>query len=262
MRNKLGKLAVAMFLLIFSGQYVVFARDTAPDLKKEIEELKQGQKAMQEDLKMIKNLLLQGQKPIQRPVPPQVNVRDIEFELGDNPAQGNDSAPLVLVEFSDYQCTFCARYTKETYPEIYKNYINTGKLRYVFVDKPLPFHNMATDAAEAAHCAAEQGKFSEIHKEMMSSPESLNDLTTLASSLDIDMQKFETCMETKKYAGKIASNLSLAMKLNIAAVPGFVIASSDPDNPQKVKGISFIRGSKPFTEFQKEIDQALAGLSE
>ena len=189
------------------------------------------------------------------------NVRDVEFELGDNPEKGSESAPLVIVEFSDYQCSFCARHLKETYPEIYKKYIKTGKLRYALIDNPLPFHNMASEAAEAAHCADEQGRFWEMHDKMMSDPESVNDLNALASSLDLDMQKFESCMDEKKYVGKVASNLSLAKKLNILAAPGFVIAASNPDNPQKVKGISFILGALPFTQFQKEIDQALAGFS-
>lgn len=262
MRNKLGKLVLTMFLVIFGSQYIVFAQESTSDLRKEIDELKQEQKATREDIRMIKNLLLQGQKPVQRPAPPQVNVHDVEFELGNNPEKGSKSAPLVLVEFSDYQCSFCARHSKQTYPEIYNQYINTGKLRYVFVDKPLPSHNMANDMAMAAHCAAGQGKFSEMHEGMMDSPEYINDLTILASSFDIDMHKFKSCMETKKYADKIASNLSLAMKLHISSVPGFVIASVNPDDPQKVTGISFIRGAAPFTVFQQEIDQALNSLSE
>jgi protein-disulfide isomerase len=120
---------------------------------------------------------------------------------------------------------------------------------------------MAVRTAEAAHCADEQGRFWEMHDKMMSDPESVNDLNAIASSLDLDMQKFGSCMDEKKYAGKVDSNLSLAKKLNILAAPGFVIAASNPDNPQKVKGIFFILGAVPFAQFQKEIDQALAGLS-
>lgn len=261
MWNKLRKFVLAMLLLIFSGQHVVFAQEAMTDLKKEIEELKQGQKAMRMELKIIKNILLQGQRPAQRPDPPKINVRDVEFELGNNPIKGNDSAPLIIVEFTDYQCNFCARHTKETYPEIYKEYINTGKLRYAIIDNPLPFHKMAPKAAEAAHCANEQGNFWKMHDKMMFNPETVNDLNALASSLDLDMPEFESCMDEKKYADKVASNISLAKKLNILSVPGFVIASSDPDDPQKVKGISYIRGAMPFTQFQQEIDQALTSLS-
>jgi predicted DsbA family dithiol-disulfide isomerase len=96
---------------------------------------------------------------------------------------------------------------------------------------------------------------------MMASPDKINDLNSIASSLGLDMKKFKSCMETKKYSNKVASNISLSNKLNIFAAPGFVIASSDPGNPQKVKGIDFIPGAMPFAHFQKEIDQALAGLA-
>ena len=252
------KILLASILLCWSVQYAAYAEENTADIKKEIDELKQNQKALHEDLKVIKELLLKTRMP----TPPEANVRNVEFELGDNPAEGNDKARLVLVEFSDYQCTFCARHTKETYPELYKKYIKTGKLRYVVMDKPLPMHEMADEAAEAAHCANEQGKFWEIHKKMMASPEKLNDLNSIASSLGLDMKKFKSCMDTKKYSNKIASSISLSNKLNIFAAPGFVIASSDPDNHQKVKGISFIPGARPFEHFQKEIDQALAKVTE
>ncbi|MGD9159686.1 MAG: thioredoxin domain-containing protein [Desulfobacteraceae bacterium] len=251
------KILLASILLCLSVQYTIYAQENTADIKKEINELRQEQKALHEDLKVIKELLLKTRMP----APPQANVRDVEFELGDNPAEGSDKAPLVLVEFSDYQCPFCARHTKETYPELYRKYIKTGKLRYVVMDKPLPMHDMADEAAEAAHCANEQGKFWEIHKKMMASPDKINDLNSIASSLGLDMKKFKSCMETKKYSNKVASNISLSNKLNIFAAPGFVIASSDPGNPQKVKGIDFIPGAMPFAHFQKEIDQALAGLA-
>lgn len=262
MRNKFGQIVISIFIIIFSSQYVAFAKDNISGLKKEIDELKQEQKRLREDMRMIKNLLLQDQGANRRPTLTEGIVHDVEFELGDNPEKGYKSAPLVLVEFSDYQCSFCAKHTRQTYPLIHDLYIDTGKLRYVFVDKPLPNHDMAFDAANAAHCAADQGKFQEIHKKMMDSPNTLNDLNSLALSLSLDIQKFNSCMTEKKYSKKIASNLSLAKKLNVLGVPGFVIASSDPDNPQKVKGISYIRGAMPFAAFEREIEQALENLSD
>lgn len=252
MCNKLGKLALTLLLIIFSVHYVVFAQETTPDPKKETNELKPDKKALHD---MMGKTLLQGQSPASF----QFDVRDVEFEIGDNPVRGSDSAPLVMVEFSDFSCHFCTRHTRETYPEIYKKYISTGKLRYVIIDDPLPDDIMSMKAAEAAYCADEQGKFWEMHDEMMFDPESLNDLSPIESLIDIDIKKFESCVESKKYADKIAANISLAFRLKISSVPRFIIASSDPDNPQKVKGISYIRGAQPFAIFQQEIDKALAG---
>lgn len=239
---------------MFSVQSLVYAGDSKAEIKKEIKALREEQKELHNELKMIKDLLLNSKMP---PMP-EVKVEGVEFDLGGNPAKGSDGAPLVLVEFSDYQCPFCARHSKETYPDIYKNYIKTGKLRYVVMDKPLPMHDKADEAAEAAHCASDQGKFWVMHEKMMSDPNTVNDLNALASSLGLEMGKFKNCMETKKYKQKVASNLSLSNKLNIFAAPGFVIAESDPENHQKVTGISFIAGARPFSDFQKEIDQAFA----
>jgi protein-disulfide isomerase len=77
--------------------------------------------------------------------------------------QGASSAPVTIVEYSDFQCPYCARYSTETYPEIKAQYIDTGKVRYMFRHFPLSFHSEAELAAQAAECAGEQGKFWEMH---------------------------------------------------------------------------------------------------
>ena len=261
MWKKLGKILLFM-LILFINHHIVFAQDTTSELKKEIDELKHKQNILSEDIRLIKNILLKNLGNTQKPSLPTVNVIDVEFELGNNPEKGIESAPLVLVEFSDYQCSYCKKHSIETYPHIQENFINTGKLRYVFIDNPLPNHSFATKAAESAHCAAEQNRFAEMHQKIMeSSPKSIDDLLSLALSLNIDMQKFKRCIESNKYANKVASNLSLAKRLNILNAPGFVLASSNPDNPKKVKGISFIRGARPFVQFKAQIDEALNNLS-
>ena len=82
------------------------------------------------------------------------------FSLADASVKGNPDAPVILVEFTDYECSFCARYVKETYPQIERDYIATGKVKYVFRNFPLEsIHKQSFKAHEAATCAAEQGKF-------------------------------------------------------------------------------------------------------
>lgn len=259
MLNKFGTVLFVVLLLLGVHNSVI-AKDITPELKKELDEIKEGQKALHEEIKLIKDMLLKGNNPAM-PDLPKVMVHNVEFELGNNPIIGNDTAQLVIVEFSDYQCSFCARHTKETYPEIFEKYIKTGKLRYVFMDKPLPGHNMANEAAGAAHCAAEQGKFLEMHNEMMDNQDSIDDLTSIATSVDLDISQFKNCMEGKAYTEKLAKNLELASKLQISGVPCFVLASSDTSNPQKVKGIAFIQGALPLTNFQTVIDRVLADLN-
>lgn len=92
---------------------------------------------------------------------------------------------------------------------------------------------------------------------MLSNQKSLGDLPSYASTLGIDNDEFQNCLETNKYAEAIKKDMVLASKLGISAVPGFIIASIDPDHPSKFKGINSIRGAQPFTNFRKLLDQAL-----
>jgi protein-disulfide isomerase len=89
---------------------------------------------------------------------------DAVVAIGDAPVKGNPNAKLTLIEFSDYQCPFCRRHAENTLPSLDKEYIATGKVRYVFHDFPLEaIHPQAFKAAEAAHCAGEQQKYWEMH---------------------------------------------------------------------------------------------------
>lgn len=259
MLSKLRLLFLTTFLFLVCVQFVATAQEDTAVLKEEIKQLKQGNEKLHEELRQIKELLTRNRNDKSA----QAEVADVEFELGDNPMQGSDEAPLVIVEFFDYHCPFCSRHTQQTYPEIYEKYIKQGKVSYVFMDRPFNSNSIDSKAAEAAQCAAEQGKFWNMHEEMMldsTAIKSINSLTELAVTLDLDINEFKGCMETKKYSSKISSNIALSTRLKIPSLPGFVIASRDPGNPQKVKGISFIRGAKPFEKFRIELDQALAGL--
>lgn len=255
MIDRLWKLFL-IFILIFSFQYDVIANDTVSEKKNETDKLSPEQKAFLRDMKLIQQMMLQEQ--IQNRS--QIDVRGVEFDLGDVPVNGSESAQLIIVEFSDYSCNFCGRYAREIYPEIYRNYISTGKIRYTLIDYPLPDDYISVKAVEAAYCAGDQGKFWEMHSAIMHDQKSLNDLTSIASFIDLDLNKFEKCLETKNYNSRVIKNISLASRLEIPSVPGFIIALIDPDNPDKAKGISYIRGAKPFEVFQQEIDKALAEL--
>ena len=99
-----------------------------------------------------------------RPASPSAEQR-VQIATNGSPARGQTSAPIIIVEFTDYQCPFCESYFQQTYRRIETNYINTGKVRYVVRDMPLAIigHKNAPKAAEAARCAGEQGKYWEMH---------------------------------------------------------------------------------------------------
>ena len=255
MHGKSLKLVVAIFLIILSLQYNSIAEDIESDEGKKTDDSASVQNAINKDSELLNKLMAQSQY-----ITPDPEIKDVEFDIGGNEIEGSSSAKLIMVQFSDYTCSHCALYTMETYPEILKNYVDTGKLSYVIVDYPLPGNIPATSAAEAVHCASDQGKFREMHEIIMSQRESLGDLNPLASFIDLDMGKFKACMESKKYEAAVNKNIELGMSLKIPSVPNFIIARVDPKNPEKVKGITYIRGAKPYAYFKQEIDKALAEI--
>jgi len=222
------------------------------DLKKEIQELKEGQKAIQKDLQDIKTLL-QGRAAAAAPVP--VNV---VLDLGNAPAQGERTAKLTLIEFSDYQCPFCGRHFRQTAPQLDKEYIETGKVRHVFLDFPLEsMHESAFKAAEAARCAGDQGKYWQMHQRLFENQSSLEPWTAHATALGLDAAAFETCLNSSKYAADVRKDMAEAKKVGVTGTPAFFLAYTDPKS-SKVTTLASLIGAQPFASFKAEIDRLLA----
>ena len=258
--GKFGQ-SFALTALLFTLALPCFAIDQAG----EIEELKRGQETILKELQEIKNLILSQKVPAPVPAqqqPPQqlkpsMDIRGLEFELYNGLMKGDQNAKLVVIEFTDYQCPYCGSYARETYPMIEKQYVNTGKIRYAVVDNPLPFHTLAPKAAEAARCAKDQGKYWEMHEQIMADQGALDNLPSYASKIRLNVKVFQDCLDTGKYAAAIKSDMNLASALRMVAVPGFVVAVVDQGNPGKLWGISSIQGALPFAIFQQLLDQAL-----
>ena len=130
--------------------------------------MKAGQTAIQKELAEIKNLLRT------RPAGQPVAARDIVLDITGAPVKGPKDAKVVLVEFSDFQCPFCARFSRDTIPQVQTDYVDTGKIKYVFADFPLEtIHPYAFKAAEAAGCAGEQGEFWKMHDHLFANQKAL-----------------------------------------------------------------------------------------
>ena len=167
---------------------------------------------------------------------------------GSNPALGQKNAPVTIVEFGDYQCPFCQRAFQQTFPQIKKDYVDTGKVRYVFVNFPLSFHPNAEPAAEAAECANEQGKFWEYHDKLFENQATLgNDLyPKLASDLKLDTAKFKQCLDSGKYKQQVQKDLDYGQTIGVSGTPSFFI-----------NGIRIV-GAQPYEAFKQAIDAELA----
>jgi len=170
--------------------------------------------------------------------------------VDDDPVLGKKDAPLTIVEFSDFQCPFCARFREQTLDQLKKEYIDTGKVRFVYRDFPLSsIHPYAEKAAEAAECADEQGKYWEYHDKLFENQQALDvvSLKKYAAELKLDAGKFADCLDSGKYEDEVAKDLADGSKVGITGTPGFII------------GKRSLSGAQPFSNFKAAIDAELVG---
>ncbi len=228
------------------------------ELERQIEALQAGQDEIRKQLEELKKLIQERPAAAQqRPAGPQV--AGVVFDLGGNPVKGDPSAPLTLVEFTDLQCPFCARHVRDTQPKIAEEFIDTGKLRFASLDLPLEnIHKQAFRAAMASHCAGDQGRFWEMHDRLFQNQRQIEPLASHAEVLGLDLDEFTACLDSETHAEAVRKDMAEAKKAGATGTPSFVLARTDPRDPTKVTGISFIRGARPFADFKAEIEQALA----
>ena len=176
----------------------------------------------------------------------------------DDPVKGDPNAPLTIIEFSDFQCPFCWRFYTQTLPLIEKNYINTGKVKFVYRDFPIQsIHSNALSAAMASECADEQGKFWEFHDvlfvnqkvwEGKSVPQAAQTFIQYAQDLGLDMNSFNDCFTTSRYFDEINKDFQDGQSYGVTGTPGFFIGNEN---------IGFIKveGAQPYSVFKQILDK-------
>lgn len=172
-----------------------------------------------------------------------------EVSLDDDPVKGSPDAPVTIVEFSEFQCPYCGYYVREVFPKIDEAYIKTGKVKYVFRDFPLlSIHPNAQKAAEAAGCAAQQGKFWEYHDVLFAHQDALAvpSLKQYAADLGLDSAQFDACLDSGAMADEVAKDLADGQRYGVSGTPAFF-----------VNGIK-LTGAQPFETFQDLIEEELA----
>jgi protein-disulfide isomerase len=177
----------------------------------------------------------------------QANQKSAVSDDGD-PSIGSKDATVTIIEFSDFQCPFCERFYLQTFPQIKLEYIDTGKVRFVYRDFPLSFHAMAQKAAEAAECANEQEKFWEYHDKIFQNQASLSkdNLKLWAKQLGLDTTKFDSCLDTGKYQSEVQKDQKEGISLGVSGTPAFFINGKP------------LIGAQPFAAFKQLIDAELS----
>lgn len=182
---------------------------------------------------------------------------EVKVTIDDDPIKGNVNAPVTVVEFSDYQCPFCRRNHMQVFPDLEKEYIDTGKVRYVFRDYPLAFHKKAIPAAVAANCAGEQGKYWEMNNYLFKDQSNLDEAGFLKFAEDnkLDTSKFKACLANDDQKKEIDKDFQDGQKYGVRGTPSFFVGKTGEG--KEITGV-YIRGARPYTVFKTEIDKILA----
>ena len=170
-----------------------------------------------------------------------------------SPIIGNPNAEISIVEFGDYQCTFCYKFHQNTLNTIQSDYIDSGKINYVYRDFPLNGSDSIL-AAEAAYCANDQENYWQYHNLLFENWAgentgwiTMNSLTQFAVDLKLDISEFKNCLTSHKYYQKVIDNENYAKKININATPSFLIFNNEE--------VIRIIGAQQLDKFRTAIEQ-------
>ena len=191
----------------------------------------------------------------------------------DKNSMGDPNAPVKIVEFSDYQCPFCERFSTDTEPSLIESYISTGKVHFTYrstgnwvsqnINSGL---TESEDAAEAAYCAGDQGKYWEMHDMIFANVlgedvGSFTDrrLSAIAEKTGLDMTQYEECYSSNKYREEVVKDGQDALAAGVQGTPSFVLTYTNASGEEVTE---LIEGAQPFSVFQEKIEAALAAASQ
>jgi protein-disulfide isomerase len=244
---------VMAFTLMFSSQGAL--ADENSDLKSEIEALKKGQSQMQKDLaeikKLIKAIPARGRGKARAPFKPQ----DLAVEGA--PFLGSADAPVTIVEFTDYQCPFCKRHAKGTMSQLLKEYVDSGKVKYILREFPLrSIHPQAYKLSQAALCANDQGKYWEMHDRFFAGKKPTpNTIDADVEALGLDSATFKECYDSEKHKKTVDKDIADGSKLGVRGTPSFFFGKTA--GASKIHATAMLRGAQGFPQFKKEIEKLL-----
>ncbi len=252
---------VVLILSMFGTVLPIFSEDAKKpespspprSLQEQIDELKEGQQRLLKEVEEIKQLLQQRSSRTDfaaQPTVPAVSSVNVRGE----PFRGDPGAKVAIMEFSDFDCSFCAKYAREVFPRLDQDYVKPGKIRYFFRDLPGPGETNALVKARAARCAGDQAKFWEMHDLLFAVQGTpAGDLAPLAQTLGLDIEEFNECLSTEKYAQNIQRSVAGAKRMGIFGTPAFLIGTLTEDRDflrvtKVLVGTQTYEGLKPLLD--------------
>ncbi len=251
-RPREALLALVLLAAFWAGPGLAQSPEEFDALRRDVEALKKGQDEIQKRLDAIVSAL-RGRRA---PEP----FKEVVLSVDGAAVLGDPNAKVTLIEFSDYQCPYCARFFRETLPRLVEDYIETGKVRLVYRDFPIAsLHPAAFEAALAARCAGEQGRYWEMHDRFFADQKVLaeKDWPAQAQALGLDSVKFQACLESDRHTAKVRQDMAAGQEAGVRGTPTFFLGLSDPD-AATVKATKMLRGARPYNAFKELIDALLS----
>jgi protein-disulfide isomerase len=264
MRHRTLRLALPLALVLFPVVPWLFAEDdkkpepqaVPPSLQQQIDELKKGQEGLLKEVEEIKQLLQQRPGRAEfaaKTAAPTVSSVNVHGE----PFRGDQAARVAIMEFSDFDCSFCGKYARETYPRLDQDYVKPGKVRYFFRDLPGPGETNAFVKARAARCAGDQAKFWEMHDLLFATQAApAGDLAPLGQTLGLDLARFNECLASEKYAENIERSVAGARRMGIMGTPAFIIGILTEDG-NFIRVTKLLVGAQTYDDLKSVLDELL-----
>jgi protein-disulfide isomerase len=243
------------WILVFSCVAAAAVAQDTQRLQQQIDDLRKGQEQILKQLDEIRSLLKeQHASAPTKATPPSF----LSINVHGEPFRGDAKARVAILEYSDFDCGFCADFATNIFPQIEANYIKTGKVKFFFRDMPSPEHAFALFKAKVARCAGEQGKFWQMHDYLFThqQPMGTSDAPKLADAVGIDASKLNACLAADKYAFIAQRSLASAEKYHIDGTPAFIIGTLSEDG-SFLKARQVVLGTQTYDFFRNKLDELL-----
>jgi protein-disulfide isomerase len=221
------------------------------EVLKQLSEVRQELKGLKDEVRGLKESMAQSAPTIAKSKAGPINLEGAPFI-------GVESAQVAIIEFSDYQCPYCTRHFKQTFPDIEKNYIETGKVRYVMKQFPLGFHAKARGASIAALCVEKlkPGKYIDAHKAIFGGETSLDQSSylALADAMGISASKYSSCLADSEMSKVVDQDMAQGKSVGVSGTPAFLVGKIKDG---KLVDGRLITGARPYSSFSNVLDQIL-----
>ena len=235
-------------------------KSATASLQAQINALRGGQEKLQRDLEEIKTLLKERSARVESPTAPKPQEM-ITVNVHGEPFKGSPFARVAILEYSDFDCSFCAKYATEIYPLLDQAYIKADKVKYFFRDLPGPEHLNAMFKARIARCAGDQDKFWEAHDQLFKdqSPFDTPRMTRFTQELGLDRTQFNACIASDRYLDAIQRSAAGASRMGINGTPAFIIGILSEDG-SVLKAAKVFLGAESFNAFRTTLDDLLKSV--